>query len=126
MLKTILLVDDQVEVRRILERMLGSLGHNVLTASDGEEALAIEQSHDGPIHILITDLEMPGIDGRQLARVIRLRRPKMGVLLLSGHLEDVEPDLATRDESGAFLLKPCTMKELSASIARLIDGLPAN
>jgi two-component system, cell cycle sensor histidine kinase and response regulator CckA len=119
--KTILIVDDQDDVRRILERMLRSLGYAVLSAAGGEDALALDAAHAGPVHVLITDLEMPGIDGRQLARLLQQRRPSIGVLFLSGQLEDLEPETS---EGGDFLLKPCTMKELSASLSRLIEGLP--
>ena len=124
--KTILLVDDQQEVRRILERMLGTLGYAVLTAGGGDEALALDQSYAGPIHVLLTDLEMPGMDGRQLAKAVQQRRPGIGVLFLSGQLEDEDEGTFVRDEEGSFLLKPCTTKELSESISRLIEGLPSN
>jgi len=119
--KTILLVDDQADVRRILERMLHSLGFAVLSVGSGAEALDLHRGHDGPIELLITDLEMPGMDGRQLAEELRLHRPGIGVLFLSGHLEDAEDDVEDRAGPGHYLQKPCTMKELSECVARLLD-----
>lgn len=122
MRKTILLVDDQADVRRILKRMLSSLGYAVLTAEGGDNALSLEREHEGRIDVLLTDLEMPGMDGRQLAAELRRRRPDIGVLFLSGQPDDSAPDASAADESD-FLLKPCTMNELSRSLSRLIEGL---
>lgn len=122
MSKTILLVDDQLDVRRILERMLTALGYVVLTAASGDEALRLERMHDH-VDVLLTDLEMPGMDGRQLAKLMRAARPGIGVLFLSGQLDDLDCTGASASD-GDFLLKPCTMKELSDSVMRLIEGLP--
>ncbi len=122
MRKTILLVDDQADVRRILTRMLSSLGYAVLAAEGGDDALSLEREHEGRIDVLLTDLEMPGMDGRQLAAELRRRRPDIGVLFLSGQPDDGTPDSSGDDESD-FLLKPCTMNELSRSLSRLIEGL---
>ena len=122
--KTILLVDDQADVRRILERMLHSLGFAVLSVGSGAEALDSHRSYDGPIELLITDLEMPGMDGRQLAEELRRHRPGIGVLFLSGHLEDVTDDVEDDADPGHYLQKPCTMKELSERVRRLLDSNP--
>jgi CheY-like chemotaxis protein len=122
--KTILLVDDQADVRRILTRMLSSLGYAVLAADCGDDALSLERGHEGRIDVLLTDLEMPGMDGRQLAAELRRRRPAIGVLFLSGQPDDLAPEAGGADESD-FLLKPCTMNELSRSLSRLIEGLSA-
>lgn len=125
MSKTILLVDDQAEVRQILSRMLGSLGYAVVTACDSADALAVDAARPDAIDILLTDLEMPpGMDGRQLARLLRERHPGLGVLFLSGQLDDGDDTGASVDEAGRYLMKPCTMKELSASLSRLIEHLP--
>jgi CheY-like chemotaxis protein len=122
--KTILLVDDQADVRRILERMLHSLGFAVLSVGSGAEALDSHRDHDGPIELLITDLEMPGMDGRQLAEELRRHRPGIGVLFLSGHLEDVTDDAEDDADPGHYLQKPCTMKELSERVTRLLETPP--
>lgn len=121
--KTILLVDDQADVRRILRRMLSSLGYTVLAAAGGDEALSLECNHQGGIDVLITDLEMPGMDGRHLAAELRRRRPAIGVLFLSGQPDDLSPDIRGNGDESDFLLKPCTMNELSRSLSRLLEGL---
>ncbi|MDO8837081.1 MAG: response regulator [Vicinamibacterales bacterium] len=123
MRKTILLVDDQADVRRILKRMLSSLGYAVLAAEGGDEALSLEREHEDRIDVLLTDLEMPGMDGRQLAAEVRRRRPDIGVLFLSGQPDDLAPDIRGDQNESDFLLKPCTMNELSRSLSRLIEGL---
>ncbi len=122
--KTILLVDDQADVRRILERMLHSLGYSVLSVESGEDALASHRGHDGPIDLLITDLEMPGMDGRRLAEELRHHRPGMAVLFLSGHLDDVPADDEEPVDTGHYLQKPCTMRELSECVTRLLEPGP--
>lgn len=122
MRKTILLVDDQADVRRILERMLGALGYVVMTAASGHDALALATARTEAVDVLLTDLEMPGMDGRELARAFQAQYPGVAVLFLSGELAD-ERDGRDAD-ADQFLMKPCTMNELSASLARLLDGLP--
>ena len=124
MQKTILLVDDQLDVRRILARMLGSLGYAVIVASSGAEALELDRTHTDTIHVLLTDLEMPGMDGRELASALQRRRPGMGVLYLSGHIDDLDDNARRNPQHRDFLMKPVTLQELSSSIARLIEGMP--
>jgi len=121
--KTILLVDDEPDVRRILERMLRSLGFVVLSASSGNEALSACRQNDGPVHLLVTDLEMPEMDGRELADRLRRHRPDIGVLFLSGHADDLAADDDMSADSGAYLQKPCTLKELADHVTRLADNL---
>lgn len=121
--KTILLVDDQSDVRRILERMLRSLGFVVLSVGSGRDALSAYERHDGPVHLLVTDLEMPGMDGRELAERLRRHRPDIGVLFLSGHADDLSADDDQSGDAATYLQKPCTMKELANHVTRLVDGL---
>jgi CheY-like chemotaxis protein len=122
--KTILLVDDQADVRRILERMLRSLGFVVLSVGSGREALECQRRHDGPVDLLITDLEMPGMDGRELADALREHRPGLGVLFLSGHLDEIPEDGDEETDPGHYLQKPCTLRELSERVSRLLEPQP--
>jgi two-component system, cell cycle sensor histidine kinase and response regulator CckA len=119
MIKTILLVDDEPEVRRILQRMLEAQGFTVLTAEDGPAAIDRFTQHPDLIHLLITDLEMPDMDGRSLARQLHTRSPGLPVLFMSGNVEEEQPDDIAPDPKERFLQKPCTRNELLAGIAAL-------
>jgi CheY-like chemotaxis protein len=122
--RTILLVDDEPEVRRLLERMLGHLGYQVLPARDGLEALtALAQSQE-PVHLLVTDLHMPGLDGRELARRFAELRPGAGVLFLSGTADTSDDNREHAIVGARFLLKPFTSRQLAAEIHALLGDTP--
>jgi two-component system cell cycle sensor histidine kinase/response regulator CckA len=122
--KTILLVDDEPEVRRILQRMLAAQGFTVLAAEDGPSALDLFARHPDPIHLLITDVEMPDMNGRALARQLRAKAPDLPVLFMSGNMEDELADGVVPDPKECFLQKPCTRNELLAGIAALAGAPP--
>jgi two-component system, cell cycle sensor histidine kinase and response regulator CckA len=123
---TVLLVDDDPEVCRLLERMLGHLGFQVLSAQDGPEALALLAGHQEPVHVLVTDLQMPGMDGRELAGRFAELRPGAGVLFLSGCADQGDDSQGGGLVAARFLLKPFTSKALSAEIHALIGDTPVN
>src|SRR6185295_17728529 len=87
-LETILLVDDEETVRRFSSRVLSKHGFDVVSASSGHEALDAA-GHGNPIDLLMTDVMMPGMNGRQLAEILLARRPSLRVLFMSGYAEDV-------------------------------------
>ena len=122
--RTILLVDDEPDVRRVIERMLGHLGFQVLPAQDGPEALTLLARHQEPVHLLVTDLQMPGMDGRELASRFVELQPGTGVLFLSGNTDDSD-DSQERDVVAArFLSKPFTFNQLAAEIDALLGDTP--
>jgi two-component system cell cycle sensor histidine kinase/response regulator CckA len=93
----------------------------VLTAADGEQALAVCERHDGPIDLLITDVVMPGIGGPDLARLLLARRPAIKLLNMSGYDELVISD--TLDHAGAsFIQKPFSVTGLLDKVAELLDA----
>jgi CheY-like chemotaxis protein len=108
----ILVVDDDVMVQNIVRISLESDGYFVLTAHDGQEALDVSRGYDGPIHLLLTDFAMPGMNGLELCRRIRQARPETQVLLMSG-----DPPPST---SVPLLEKPFTMGQLLESVQTLI------
>jgi CheY-like chemotaxis protein len=122
--RTILLVDDEPEVRRLLERMLGHLGYQVLPARDGLEALTVLAQHQEPVHLLVTDLQMPGMDGRELARRFTELRSGARVLFLSGNAGEGDDSLSRAIVGARFLPKPFTSKELAAEIHALLGDMP--
>ena len=88
--ETILLVEDEAIVRELTVQILESDGYQVLEAMNGTEALRIAGEHGAPIHLLLTDVVMPGMNGRELANELRLHHPDMRVLFMSGY--DDQPD----------------------------------
>jgi two-component system cell cycle sensor histidine kinase/response regulator CckA len=124
--RTILLVDDEPEVRRLLERMLGRLGFRVLPAQDGPEALTALAQHQEPVHLLVTDLQMPGMDGRELAIRFAELRPGAGVLFLSGNADEVDDNPGHVVVAARFLPKPFTSQQLAAEIHVLLGDTPVD
>ena len=117
--ETILLAEDTAAVRDILARVLRSNGYTVLTATDGEDAVAVAARHDGPIDLLVSDVAMPRLAGPLAAARIRAARPELRVLLMSGYAES--PDLETI-EPGELLLKPFEPDAFARRVRDVLDG----
>ena len=120
--ETVLLVEDDADVRRAAALALERAGYSVIEAGDPREVTALVRKHVGTIDLLFTDVVMPGMSGRQLANEIRLERPGMRVLYMSGY----PGDPATRDrllEPGApFIAKPFTADSLAEAVLSALDG----
>ena len=86
--ETLLVVEDDPTVGELVRDVLEPLGYSVLTTASGEEALAASEAHAGPIHLLLTDVVMPGMNGKQLAEVLRAKRPGIRVLFMTGYTRD--------------------------------------
>ncbi|HEY3777164.1 MAG TPA: ATP-binding protein [Rhizomicrobium sp.] len=122
---TILLVEDEEAVRSFAARALKLRGYQVLEASGGEEALELVRRHAGAIHLLITDVVMPNMDGPTLVRAVRRLRPDMAVIFMSGYAEEA---FRRHDENAAelhFLAKPFGLKQLAAKVKDVLSGAPA-
>jgi PAS domain S-box-containing protein len=120
--KTVLLAEDEDAVRRLASIALQSGGYTVLEARDGQEAIRIAQQHEGPIHILVTDLVMPGISGRQVADQVMLARPGMRFLLMSGYTGEMMLSHGVQDSSVAYLQKPFSPSELARKVSEVLNG----
>jgi PAS domain S-box-containing protein len=114
--ETILIAEDQQLVRDLAVETLRGLGYRVLAASNGDEALRIAGEHTGPIHILLTDVVMPGMDGWMLAERVRALRPGLKVIHTSGYTEDIVGAQRMLDAGATYLPKPFTPAALSAKI----------
>jgi PAS domain S-box-containing protein len=114
--ETVLIAEDQPLVRELAVETLRGLGYRVLAASDGDEAFRIAAEHTGPIHILLTDVVMPGMDGWMLAERIAALRPGLKVIYTSGYTDDVVSARRVLDAGAAYLPKPFTPAALSAKI----------
>jgi two-component system, cell cycle sensor histidine kinase and response regulator CckA len=124
-LGTILLVEDEEAVRYVVERMLSLKGYSVLTAHDGKGALQIGQSHPSPIHLLLTDVAMPTMGGRELAERLHAFHPKMKVLFMSGHSEDGMLRRGIRESTINFIQKPFRTDQLLKKVRELLgDAQP--
>jgi len=119
--ETILVVEDDEPVRRVIRRSLERLGYTLLVAPDGREALGALQNAEGPIHLLLSDVVMPHMGGRELSERIRELHPEVGVLLMSGYTDDQVIRQGVRDADVAFLQKPFTATELSWSVREALD-----
>jgi two-component system, cell cycle sensor histidine kinase and response regulator CckA len=118
---TILVVDDEEAVRRLASRMITWMGHQALEARHGREALATIEEHNGPIHLVVTDIKMPGMNGRELGRIIEERWPGKPILYMSGFASEVFRDGLL--ETGApFLAKPFTQDDLASRVRAMLSS----
>jgi len=122
--ETVLLVEDETLVRSLVQRVLGHQGYTVLEAAAGEEALAVAAAHGGEIHLLVTDVVMPGVGGRELARRLSVVRPRTRVLYLSGYSDDAVVRHGMLDPGTFFLQKPFTPAVLLRKVREVLDTPP--
>ncbi len=119
--ESILLVEDEDAIRHSLGRFLGMLGYTVRTAATGEEALDIAAQQANPPDLLISDVVLPGIDGRETADRLAERHPGLKCLFMSGYTYDTIAPRGILDEGVAFLQKPFSWKELGVKIRDVLD-----
>ncbi len=119
--ETILVVEDEAAVRAIAKTLLERRGYTVLVAESGQAALDIATRDPRPIHVLLTDLVMPGMKGTDLAVRLRVSRPAIKVVFMSGYAGDTGGNLALGPASG-FLAKPFTERTLVAKIREVLDA----
>ena len=119
---TVLLVEDEDSIRSLLADALGKAGITVLTAGDGNQALQIARGHQGTIDVLVTDMVMPNLSGRQLAEELHVTHPNTTIVFMSGYMEDrTLPD--RRQINSTYLQKPFTPSELLRHLADVLaDG----
>ncbi|HTK68240.1 MAG TPA: PAS domain-containing protein [Candidatus Eisenbacteria bacterium] len=122
--ETVLLVEDEPGVRSIGKDLLEFHGYKVLEAENGVRALEVEARHKGPIHLLLTDVVMPLMGGRELAERLSTRRPETRILFVSGFTDDTVVRHGVLDEGVAFLQKPFTLESLSQTVRQVLDGQP--
>ena len=121
--ETVLLVEDEGSVRELVRETLVARGYKVLEAENGERALRIAEAHGNGIDILVTDVVMPGMGGRELAKRLLHLRPKLGVLYLSGYTEDTILHQGTLGPGIAFLQKPFTLQNLARKVREVLRSV---
>jgi two-component system, cell cycle sensor histidine kinase and response regulator CckA len=113
---TLLLVEDEAALCRLASRMLRSVGYTVLTSASAEEALDLLERHDGPIDLMITDVVLPGLSGRELAVRAAASRPDLPVIFTSGYTDDAILRHGVLEDVSHFISKPYTRADLTAKV----------
>ena len=122
--ETVLLVEDEEAVRSMVSKVLQNKGYRVLEASHGNEALEVCDKFEGPIHLMVTDVIMPQMSGRELAERLALVRPEMGVLYMSGYPDNTIVQHGVLEPGTAFLQKPFTISALELKVREILDSGP--
>jgi len=122
--ETILLTEDAPALRGAARRILERYGYTVLEAPNGKEALTLARSRPGPIHLLLTDVVMPGMSGRELAERFCTHRPEVKVLYMSGYTDDAVVRHGVLRPGIAYLQKPFTPESLAHKVREVLDSAP--
>jgi CheY-like chemotaxis protein len=109
-------VEDESELRRLVREDLENQGYTVLEASDGASAIEVSKAHAGPIHLLLTDVIMPGMNGSELARRLSILRPEMKALFMSGYTDNAIAHEGMGEEGISLLRKPFALSTLRANV----------
>ena len=119
--ETVLLVEDEKGVRELAREYLEMTGYTVIEAEDGHTALELAAMHEGPIHLLMTDVVMPGISGRELAGRVKAIRPEIKILFMSGYTDQAVVHHGILDTDAVLLQKPFTMAALAARLREILS-----
>jgi two-component system cell cycle sensor histidine kinase/response regulator CckA len=120
--ETILLVEDEASVRELVARTLRSRGYQVITANNGAEAVDEVARHAARVHLVLTDVVMPEMSGRELFDILRGWYPTIRVLFMSGYARGEVTERELNDSATAFIGKPFLKVELATAIRRLLDS----
>jgi len=121
--ETLLVVEDDELVRGLIDEVLAPLGYRVLTTASGDDALKASDSFPGHVDLLLTDVVMPGMNGRQLAEVMRTRRPGIKVLFMSGYTQDALSTQGILEPGVALIHKPLRAGTLARQIRQVLDSV---
>lgn len=118
--ETILLVDDSESIRSSMGTFLELKGYKVFRASSGKEALEVSRKENGPVHVIISDMDMPGMSGWDLAVSIESDRPQTRILFMSGYSDEIKGQ-GTLKRDSSFLQKPVSMETLLRKLRELLQ-----
>jgi len=122
--ETILLVEDEANLRYLARQFLEKQGYKVIEAADGAVAMQIAVAHEATIHLLLTDVIMPGMNGRELAQRIAEIRPNVKILYMSGYTENVIGHNGMLDAGVRLLQKPFNLRDLKTKVREVLDATP--
>src|SRR4029077_4777264 len=120
--ETILVVEDEEPLRRLARTCLESNGYSVLDVPDGDAAVEPVAGHEGPIHLVLTDVILPGMSGRDLAKHLTTCRPEMKVLYMSGYTNDLIAQYGVLDPDTMLLEKPFTLRSLLTKVHQALQS----
>ena len=120
--ETLLIVEDEENVRKPLMQILAARGYNVLEARDGAEAIRVSQSYSGPIHLMVTDILMEGMSGVELAERLSFKRPEMRVLFATGYPAGLAENASLGREDAPLLKKPFSGSELATKVREVLES----
>jgi PAS domain S-box-containing protein len=120
--ETILVAEDEEHVRNLAVSVLRSCGYHVLPAKDGPEAIQISEQYSQPIHLLITDVVMPQLGGRELAERLQRQRPALRVMYISGYVDEEISQYSASTPGMSFMSKPFTIEDLTQKVRTMLDG----
>jgi CheY-like chemotaxis protein len=121
--RTVLVVDDDAPVLRVASKVLQRVGYEVLEANGGAEALELAEERGGEIDLLLTDVVMPGMGGRELSQEMTARYPDVRVLFMSAYTEDEVILQGVRVAEVDFIAKPFTVEGLRAKVREVLNGI---
>jgi CheY-like chemotaxis protein len=122
MRETILLVEDETGIRALVRKILSRERYRILEAASGEEALSIAQAYEEPIHLLLTDVMLPGMGGRYVAEALRSKLPELRVVYISGYTDDETVRAGEFPPGSLFLEKPFTLSALVNKVRESLDA----
>lgn len=117
---TVLVVDDEEDLRDIMRRMLERRGFDTLVAADSDQAIAACADHPGDIHVLLTDLGLPGVPGGELSRLAAALRPRMGVVYISGLPKDIAVSKGLINPDALLVKKPFSAESLIEALRAVL------
>ena len=120
--ETILLVEDEPLILKMTLEMLKLQGYTVLSAPSPEQAISIAREHAGKIHLLMTDVIMPGMNGPELVRQLLTRQPKLAYLYMSGYTANLIAEQGVKEEGTYFLAKPFSRQAIARKVRQALDG----
>jgi len=121
--ETVLLVEDEPSLRKLMSEILCGRGYRVLEAANGQEAqFFVQKCIEGELHLLLTDVEMPGMGGRELAQKVQILHPEVKVLFTSGYPDDTDTRNATLQAGTVFLQKPFSTGLLIHKVREVLDS----
>ena len=120
--ETVLLTEDEQDVREIARQFLESGGYRVIEAKNGAEAIRLAAEHRGQIQLLVTDMVMPGMTGQELALRLQTEHPGLNVVFMSGYSEHAATEMANADPSVRLLTKPFSRAAILRTVAEILRG----
>jgi len=120
--ETILLVEDEPDIRELVAEVLKDRGYTVLEAQDGEDALRVVEQYREPLHLVLTDVMMPKLGGRDLVTRLLVQHPHLNVLYMSGYADDALGAHGFLEARAALLSKPFTPPQLVSRVRQVLDG----